>query len=55
MDGFQAYGAGKAGGTFDPVTFFKQPQTVVRILCWVSVVMSWLCHYGVTVKGVEFT
>ncbi|XP_074551928.1 synaptogyrin-1a isoform X2 [Halichoeres trimaculatus] len=34
MDGFQAYGAGKAGGTFDPVTFFKQPQTVVRILCW---------------------
>ncbi|CAJ1075524.1 synaptogyrin-1a [Xyrichtys novacula] len=34
MDGFQAYGAGKAGATFDPVTFFRQPQTVVRILCW---------------------
>ncbi|KAM6966485.1 synaptogyrin-1a isoform 2-T2 [Tautogolabrus adspersus] len=34
MDGFQAYGAGKAGGAFDPQTFFRQPQTVVRILCW---------------------
>ncbi|XP_004556603.1 synaptogyrin-1a isoform X1 [Maylandia zebra] len=34
MDGFQAYGAGKAGGAFDPATFIRQPQTVVRILCW---------------------
>uniref|UniRef100_A0A671V9R2 Synaptogyrin 1 n=1 Tax=Sparus aurata TaxID=8175 RepID=A0A671V9R2_SPAAU len=34
MDGFQAYGAGKAGGAFDPLTFFRQPQTVVRVLCW---------------------
>lgn len=40
MDGFQAYGAGKAGGAFDPATFIRQPQTVVRILCWVSPVMS---------------
>ncbi|KAM8724227.1 synaptogyrin-1a isoform 1-T1 [Acanthopagrus schlegelii] len=34
MDGFQAYGAGKAGGAFDPLTFLRQPQTVVRVLCW---------------------
>ncbi|KAK2833970.1 hypothetical protein Q5P01_017859 [Channa striata] len=34
MDAFQAYGAGKAGGAFDPLTFIRQPQTVVRILCW---------------------
>ncbi|KAG8006596.1 Synaptogyrin-1 [Nibea albiflora] len=34
MDGFQAYGAGKAGGAFDPLTFFRQPQTVMRIICW---------------------
>ncbi|XP_027898536.1 synaptogyrin-1a isoform X2 [Xiphophorus couchianus] len=34
MDGFQAYGAGKAGGAFDPLTFIRQPQTVIRILCW---------------------
>ncbi|XP_049416919.1 synaptogyrin-1a isoform X2 [Epinephelus fuscoguttatus] len=34
MDGFQAYGAGKAGGAFDPLTFIRQPQTIVRIICW---------------------
>ncbi|XP_070704520.1 synaptogyrin-1a isoform X2 [Pempheris klunzingeri] len=34
MDGFQAYGAGKAGGAFDPLTFVRQPQTVVRLICW---------------------
>ncbi|XP_036945689.1 synaptogyrin-1a isoform X2 [Acanthopagrus latus] len=34
MDGFQAYGAGKAGGAFDPLTFLRQPQTVVGVLCW---------------------
>ncbi|XP_013878642.1 synaptogyrin-1 isoform X2 [Austrofundulus limnaeus] len=34
MDGFQAYGAGKAGGSFDPLTFIRQPQTVLRICCW---------------------
>lgn len=36
MDGMQAYGAGKAGGAFDPVTFFQQPQTILRIVSWVS-------------------
>lgn len=44
MDGFQAYGAGKAGGAFDPLTFIRQPQTVVRILCWVSRRIKWWCH-----------
>lgn len=36
MEGVQAYGAGKAGGAFDPVTFFQQPQTILRIVSWVS-------------------
>lgn len=36
MEGMQAYGAGKAGGAFDPVTFFQQPQTILRIVSWVS-------------------
>lgn len=36
MQGMQAYGAGKAGGAFDPLTFFQQPQTILRIVCWVS-------------------
>ncbi|CAM4491472.1 unnamed protein product, partial [Lepidochelys kempii] len=30
-----AYGAGKAGGAFDPQTFFRQPHTVLRVLSWV--------------------
>lgn len=36
MEGMQAYGAGKAGGAFDPVTFIQQPQTIIRIVSWVS-------------------
>lgn len=31
-----AYGGGKAGGAFDPVTFAMKPQVVIRALCWVS-------------------
>lgn len=33
---FQAYGPGNAGRAFDPLTFFRQPQTLVRVLCWVG-------------------
>eukprot|EP00062_Callorhinchus_milii_P023367 gi/632982135/ref/XP_007907971.1/ PREDICTED: synaptogyrin-1 isoform X1 [Callorhinchus milii] len=29
-----AYGAGRAGGAFDPITFIKQPQSIVRAVCW---------------------
>ncbi|XP_075896634.1 synaptogyrin-1-like [Nelusetta ayraudi] len=43
MDGFQAYGAGKAGVTFDLLTFIRQPQTLVRILCWVFSVVVLGC------------
>lgn len=31
----QAYGAGKAGGAFDPLAFFQQPQTILRIVSWI--------------------
>lgn len=31
-----AYGASLAGGDFDFMSFVKQPQTIVRILSWVS-------------------
>ncbi|KAG8556622.1 hypothetical protein GDO81_018137 [Engystomops pustulosus] len=30
-----AYGAGKAGGAFDPQTFIRQPHTVLRMVSWV--------------------
>ncbi|XP_031667423.1 synaptogyrin-1-like isoform X3 [Oncorhynchus kisutch] len=33
MEGM-AYGAGKAGGAFNPITFFQQPHTILRILSW---------------------
>ncbi|XP_070612242.1 synaptogyrin-1 isoform X2 [Erythrolamprus reginae] len=32
-----AYGAGKAGGAFDPQTFIRQPHTVLRIVSWGSI------------------
>jgi len=31
-----AFGAGKAGGGFDPFSFISRPQVILRILCWVS-------------------
>lgn len=37
MEGVGAYGGGKAGGSFDPITFVQRPQVILRALCWVSV------------------
>lgn len=34
MDG-GAFGAGKAGGAFDPQAFLRQPHTLLRLLSWV--------------------
>ncbi|MGH0123469.1 UNVERIFIED_CONTAM: hypothetical protein FKN15_022694 [Acipenser sinensis] len=34
MEGM-AYGAGKAGGAFDPQMFFRQPHSVLRMVSWV--------------------
>lgn len=49
MDGMQqgigAYGAGRAGGAFDPLTFIQQPHTGLRIVSWVGI--------AVTVRHVE--
>lgn len=30
-----AYGAGKAGVSFDPLVFFQRPQVIIRIISWV--------------------
>lgn len=35
-----AYGGGKAGGAFDPLTFAMKPQVVIRALCWVSWILK---------------
>ncbi|XP_023189041.1 synaptogyrin-1 isoform X2 [Xiphophorus maculatus] len=43
MEGMQAYGAGKAGGAFDPVTFLQQPQTILRIVSWLFSIVIFGC------------
>lgn len=35
MDGVGSFGAGRTGSTIDPITFVKQPQTILRLLSWV--------------------
>lgn len=35
MNGTGSFGAGRAGAAFDPVSFAKRPQTVLRLLAWV--------------------
>ncbi|XP_072550585.1 synaptogyrin-1a isoform X1 [Salminus brasiliensis] len=39
----QAYGAGKAGGAFDPLAFIKQPQTILRIVSWIFSIVIFGC------------
>lgn len=43
MDGLQAYGAGKAGGAFDPVTFFQQPHAILRVVSWLFSIVIFGC------------
>lgn len=36
MEGAGAYGGGKAGGAFDPISFAQRPHVILRAICWVS-------------------
>ncbi|XP_053577251.1 synaptogyrin-1 isoform X2 [Bombina bombina] len=38
-----AYGAGKAGGAFDPQTFIRQPHTILRMVSWVFSIVVFGC------------
>lgn len=38
-----AYGGGKAGGSFDLITFVQRPQVILRGCCWVSVSIYIIC------------
>lgn len=42
----QAYGAGMAGGAFDPVAFIKKPQVILRIVSWVSPGVYFFLHHS---------
>ncbi|KAF3700419.1 Synaptogyrin-3 [Channa argus] len=35
MDGVGSFGAGRAGTKLDPISFAKQPQTILRALSWI--------------------
>lgn len=42
-----AYGAGKAGATFDPMTFVKKPQVVLKLMCFLfGVIVYWCISSG---------
>ncbi|KAL1273449.1 hypothetical protein QQF64_029311 [Cirrhinus molitorella] len=47
MDGMQqgigAYGAGRSGGAFDPLTFIQQPHTGLRIVSWLFSLVIFGC------------
>ncbi|XP_066545713.1 synaptogyrin-3a isoform X2 [Amia ocellicauda] len=55
MEGVGSFGAGRAGGAFDPIAFFKQPQTVLRILSWIFsiVVFGSIVNEGYINSGSE--
>ncbi|XP_076853297.1 synaptogyrin-1a isoform X2 [Brachyhypopomus gauderio] len=39
----QAYGAPKAGGAFDPLTFLRQPHTILRVVSWIFSIVIFGC------------
>ncbi|XP_051751901.1 synaptogyrin-1-like isoform X1 [Ctenopharyngodon idella] len=47
MDGMQqgigAFGAGRAGGAFDPLAFIQQPHTCLRIVSWLFSLVIFGC------------
>ncbi|XP_062386475.1 synaptogyrin-3b isoform X1 [Sardina pilchardus] len=50
-----AFGAGRAGAAFDPVSFIREPRTILRVLSWVfsMVVFSSIINEGYVNWGSE--
>lgn len=40
MDGGGAYGGGKAGAPFDPITFVQRPHVILKAVCLVSLIKA---------------
>jgi len=38
-----AYGAGMAGGAFDPMSFIRKPQVITRVVCWLFSIVVFAC------------
>jgi len=43
MESGGAYGAGKAGGPFDPLAFIKKPQVILRLVSWFFSIIVFAC------------
>ncbi|KAG5891728.1 hypothetical protein JTB14_000331 [Gonioctena quinquepunctata] len=43
MEGAGAYGGGKAGGAFDPISFVRRPQVILRGVCWLFSIIVFGC------------
>ncbi|KAF7278757.1 synaptogyrin [Rhynchophorus ferrugineus] len=43
MEGVGAYGGGKAGGAFDPISFVQRPQVLLRVICWLFSIIVFGC------------
>ncbi|CAF2329639.1 unnamed protein product [Rotaria sp. Silwood2] len=39
----QAFGAGRAGSTFDLIEFIKRPQVILRLVSWVFAIIVFAC------------
>ncbi|KAB5523227.1 hypothetical protein PHYPO_G00150070 [Pangasianodon hypophthalmus] len=55
MNGTGSYGAGRTGAEFDPITFAKRPQTILRFLAWIfsMVVFGSIVNEGYVNMGSE--
>lgn len=49
MNAGGAYGGGKAGVSFDLITFVQRPQVILRGCCWVSVSTT-VCSIQIKLK-----
>ncbi|KAF2350685.1 Marvel domain [Trinorchestia longiramus] len=53
-----AYGVGKAGAAFDPLTFVKRPQVILRATCWLFSIIIFGCissqGWAMNAKGEEY-
>ncbi|XP_066159287.1 synaptogyrin [Euwallacea fornicatus] len=43
MEGVGAYGGGKAGGAFDPISFAQRPTVILRAICWLFAIIVFSC------------
>ncbi|CAH0563800.1 unnamed protein product [Brassicogethes aeneus] len=43
MEAQGAYGGGKAGGAFDPISFVQRPQVILRAVCWLFSIIVFGC------------